>query len=50
LLNDMANHVYVADIFKVLWVVLTLLAWTNILITDKTKKQKQSKKVQVIEV
>lgn len=50
LLNDIANHVYVADIFKVLWVVLTLLAWTNVLITDKVKKQKQSKKVEIIEV
>lgn len=50
LLNDIANYVYVADIFKVLWVVLTLLAWTNVLITDKVKKQKQSKKVEIIEV
>lgn len=50
LLNNIANHVYVADIFKVLWVVLTLLAWTNVLITDKVKKQKQSKKVEIIEV
>jgi len=50
LLNDIANHVYVADIFKVLWVILTLLAWTNVLITDKVKKQKQNKKVEIIEV
>ena len=50
LLYDIAHHVYVADIFKVLWVVLTLLAWTNVLITDKVKKQKQSKKVEIIEV
>lgn len=50
LLNDIANHVYVADIFKVLWVILTLLAWTNVLITDKVQKVKQNKKIQVIEV
>jgi hypothetical protein len=50
LINDISNHVYVSDIFKVLWVILTLLAWTNVLITDKVKKQKQSKKVEVIEV
>lgn len=50
LYNDIHNHVYIADIFKVLWVILTLLAWTNVLITDKVKKQKQGKKVEVIEV
>lgn len=50
LLNDVSTHVYVGDIFKVLWVVLTLLAWTNLLITDKVKKQKQDKKVEIIEV
>lgn len=50
LLNDISTHVYVGDIFKVLWVVLTLLAWTNVLITDKVKKQKQDRKVEIIEV
>lgn len=50
LLNDVSTHVYIGDIFKVLWVVLTLLAWTNVLITDKVNKKKQDKKVEVIEV
>ncbi len=50
LLNDIINTVYVGDIFKVLWVVLTLLAWTNVLITDKVKKQKQDKNIEIIEV
>jgi len=50
LLNDITTYVYVGDIFKVLWVLLTLLAWTNVLITDRVKKQKQAKKVQIIEV
>jgi len=50
LLNDVVSYVYVGDIFKVLWVVLTLLAWTNVLFTDKVKKKKQEKNVQIIEV
>ena len=50
LLNDVATYVYIGDIFKVLWVVLTLLAWSNLLITDKVKKQKQAKNVEIIEV
>jgi len=50
LLNDVSNNVYVGDIFKVLWVVLTLLAWTNILITDKISKKKQDKNIEIIEV
>ncbi len=50
LLNDVSTHVYIGDIFKVLWVFLTLLAWTNILITDKVKKQKQDKNVEIIEI
>ena len=50
LLNDVTTNVYVGDIFKVLWVVLTLLAWTNMLITDKVKKQKQDKNIEIIEV
>ncbi len=50
LLNDITNHVYVGDIFKVVWVLLTLLSWTNILITDKVRKQKQEKNIEIIEV
>jgi len=50
LLNDVTTYVYVGDIFKVLWVVLTLLAWTNVLITDKVRKQKQDKNIEIIEV
>lgn len=50
LLNDVSTHVYVGDIFKVLWVVLTLLAWSNVLITDKVNKKKQAKNVEIIEV
>ncbi len=50
LLNDITNHVYIADMFKVVGVFLTLLAWTNVLITDKVLKKKQDKKVEVIEI
>ena len=50
LLNDVTNYVYVGDIFKVLWVVLTLLAWTDILVTDKVIKKKQEKNIEVIEI
>jgi len=50
LLNDISTHVYIWDIFKVLWVVLTLLSRTNVLITDKVQKKKQAKNVEIIEV
>ena len=50
LLNDVATYVYIGDIFKVLWVVLTLLAWTNLLITDKIIKKKQEKNIEIIEI
>lgn len=50
LLNDVTTYVYVGDIFKVLWVILTLLARTNVLITDKVQKKKQAKNVEIIEV
>jgi hypothetical protein len=31
-------------------VVLALLAWTNVLITDKITKQQKDKKIEIIEV
>ena len=50
LLNNITTYVYVWDIFKVLWVVLTLLAWSNLLITDKIQKKKQEKNIEIIEL
>ncbi len=50
LLNDITHYVYVGDIFKVLWVILTLLAWTDILVTDKVIKKKNEKNIEVIEI
>ena len=50
LLNDATTHVYISDLFKFIGVVLTLLAWSNVLITDKVKKQRKDSKIEVIEV
>ncbi|MFA5748079.1 MAG: hypothetical protein WC872_03100 [Candidatus Absconditabacterales bacterium] len=50
LLNDVTKFVYVADLFKIIGVVLTLLARTNVLITDKVKLKGINKKVEIIEV
>lgn len=50
LINDVSTYVYVGDIFKVLGVLLTLLAWTNVLVTDKVKKIQSDKKIEIIEV
>lgn len=50
LTNNPMSLVYVADLFKLLGVVLTLLAWTNVLVTDKVKKEKADSKIEIIEV
>lgn len=50
LLNNLTTKVYVGDLFSLIGVVLTLLARTNVLITDKVKKMKADKKVEIIEV
>lgn len=50
LTNNPSNSIYVGDLFKLLWVVLTLLAWTNLLITDKVTKQSADSKIEIIEV
>ena len=44
------NKVYLQDIVKIFWVVLSILSLTNVLITDKVKKQKEDSNAQVIEV
>ncbi len=49
LLNDIENKIYIGDLITVLWVIITILSPTNILITKKVKKQKQSSKMEVIE-
>lgn len=50
LVNDITKNIYIGDLFALLGVILTLLARTNVLITDKIRKQKADKKVNIIEV
>lgn len=48
--NNWQSNIYFWDFSIVIWVILTLLAWTNTLIPDKINKKKMSKKIEVIEV
>ena len=50
LANDWYSHVYIWDMFSVLWVAILILFPTNILTTDKVKKQKAKKNEVIIEV
>lgn len=50
LTNNISNSIFVADIVKLFGVILTLLAWTNILVTDKVKKQHSDNNIEIIEV
>ncbi len=48
--NDWQSWKYFGDVFIVVWVIITLLSPTNILIPQKITNRKQSKKIEVIEV
>ena len=50
LANDGYAHIYIWDLFSVLWVAILILFPTNILTTDKVKKQKDKKNEIIIEV
>ena len=50
LANDWYSHIYIWDLFSVLWVLILILFPTNILTTDKVKKQKSKKNEVIIEV
>ncbi len=50
LANDWYSHIYIWDLFSVLWVIILILFPTNILTTDKVKKQKEKKNEIIIEV
>ena len=50
LANDWYSHIYIWDLFSVLWVAILILFPTNILTTDKVKKQKAKKNEVIIEV
>ena len=50
LVNDGYSHIYIWDLFSVLGVLILILFPTNILTTDKVKKQKAKKNEVIIEV
>ena len=50
LANDGYSHIYIWDLFSVLWVLILILFPTNILTTDKVKRQKDKKNEVIIEV
>ena len=50
LANDWYSHIYIWDLFSVLWVLILILFPTNILTTEKVKKQKSKKNEVIIEV
>ena len=50
LANDWYSHVYIWDMFSVLWVLILILFPTNILTTDKVKQSKAKKNEVIIEV
>jgi len=50
LVNDINKQIYVGDIVKLLWVIITLLAFTNFFVTNKVKKQHEESKVEIIEI
>jgi hypothetical protein len=49
LLNNWPEGIFYGDTFAVIWVVLTILWPTNLLISKKLKKETQDKKMEVIE-
>ena len=50
LANDWYSHIYIWDMFSVLWVLILVLFPTNILTTDEVKKAKSKKNEVIIEV
>ena len=50
LANDGYSHIYIWDMFSVLGVIILILFPTNILTTDKVKKNKAKKNEVIIEV
>lgn len=50
LANDGARGIIIGDLFSVLWVLTLLLFPTNVLTTNKVKKKKAEKNVEIIEV
>ena len=50
LANDWYSHIYIWDMFSVLWVLILILFPTNILTTENVKKAKEKKNEVIIEV
>ena len=50
LANDWYSHVYIWDMFSVLWVLILILFPTNILTTNKVKEAKNKENEVIIEV
>ena len=50
LANDWSKWIFIWDLFSVLWVITLILFPTNIITTDKVKKQKAKKNEIIIEV
>ena len=49
LLNDASNHIFLWDIVKIIWVIITILGPTNMLISKKVKKKADESKMEIIE-
>jgi hypothetical protein len=49
-LNEWHNLLYYADIFTVIWLFLTIIWPTNLLVSKKLKQEVQEKKMEIIEV
>lgn len=47
--NSWHDSIYFGDIFTVIWIFLTAIWPTNLLILDKIKKDKQEKRMEIIE-
>ena len=50
LANDWSKWIIIWDLFSVLWVIILILFPTNIITTDKVKKEKAKKNEVIIEV
>ena len=50
LAKDWYSHIYIWDMFSVLWVLILILFPTNILTTENVKKAKEKKNEVIIEV
>lgn len=49
LLNSWQEWLYFGDIFIIIWIILTIIWPTKILVSNKIKKEKQEKKMEIIE-